>query len=186
MALNHHRKGQKVEAIVAAGIACGNVERHEPYGLIAQVLDGMEQFDSAAGYWLDARTAARSQAVNRQIYYYYREAWSFLKDRNYEFAYLRSRSALELVDSGHLPKSSTDFEYYEHLRAIRMISSLQHLKGTQGWAAATIDAEWLKANAMVAGLRDLGSGMVGADSARPMIESMMETMSASDLPVDAL
>lgn len=177
-ALNHHGESRMVEALVAAGTASGHAQRHECYNVIGQVFDDMGHFESASRYWFEARTAARSQAVHRQIYYYYREARSLLKSGNYEFAYLRSRAAVEAIDSGHLPKGSGDIEHYEHLRALRMISSLNHLKGTAGWAAAKIDAQWLQTNATAPIVKDFGGSIVDADSARLIIESMTERLFA--------
>lgn len=117
--------------------------------------------------------------AQRHECYYYREARSLLKCGNYEFAFLRSRAAVELIDSGHLPKQAADVAHYEHLRALRMISSLNHLKGTEGWAAARIDAEWLQTKATVPIVKELSAAIVDADAARPIIESMTERLCSS-------
>lgn len=176
LALTQQDASQAILAALSAAEAAGHVARHECYNVVAQTLDEVDQPAAAADYWSRARTAARQQAQDKQAYYYYREAKSFLRARSAEFAYLRSKAAIELIELGEFPPRVNDRDYLQHLRAVRMISSLQHLKGTRAWEAAMADAVWLQGHATEKLLVELGASMSAAHLAAEITADMIASV----------
>jgi hypothetical protein len=175
IALAHRRASQHIEGALAAAEAAGHVRRHECYDLVAQSLDEIA-LAAASDYWARARAAARQQAAHQQGYYYYREAKSYLRAKNPEFAHLRSKAAIELIELGHIPSVVDGRDYLQHLRAVRMISALQHFKGSEAWKAALTDAVWLQRNADDSTLQGLGASMSAAHLAGEITAEMIEAV----------
>jgi hypothetical protein len=175
VALNQ-REQFPLEAALTAAEAAGHANRHECFNLVAGVLDDMGHTDAAADYWARARSAARQQARDEQASYYYREAKSFLRGRNYEFAYLRSKAAIELIELGEMPGNVDNRDFHQHLRAVRMISSLHHLRGSEAWKAAMVDAVWLQSQASEATLAKLGASIGAAHLAGEVTADMVASV----------
>ena len=174
VAVAQRAASKPMEAAVTAAEAAGYVSRHECHSVIAQAFDDIDCPQPASEYWSRARAAARQQANGEQAYYYYREARSFLRAQNAEFAYLRSEAAIELIELGHIQPTIDGRDYVQYLRAVRMISSLQHLKGTEAWNAAMADAVWLQRNATDKTLADLGASVGGAHLAGEITADMID------------
>jgi hypothetical protein len=162
IALAQHEASQPILAALAAAEAAGHVDRHECYDVIAAALDEIDLLAAAADYWHRARTSSSRQASAQQAYYYYREAKSFLRARNFEFAYLRSDAAIGLIELGDIPSRVGERDYLQHLRGVRMVSSLHHLNGTAASKAALADAVWLQSRASDKTLAQLGASMSAA------------------------
>jgi hypothetical protein len=178
-ALNCHNGSLPIQALMIASHALGEMDRHECYNIIGATLDQMKDFSESSTYWRHARVAARQQDPDSQVYYYYREVRSFMRDSNYEFAHLRSKNAIALIASVSIPLPRDAVTYYHHLRAFHMISALNHLHGMQAWETARVDAQWLQANAEDLSLKDLASSIARADGARQTItEAMMQGLYA--------
>jgi hypothetical protein len=176
VALAQRIASQPIEAALTAAEAAGHVRRHECYSVVAQTLDDIDHPATASDYWSRARAAARQQASGEQAYFYYREARSFLRARNSEFAYLRSKAAIELIELGQIPSIVDGRDYTQHLRAIRMISSLQHFKGTETWNVALTDAVWLQQNASERVLAELGASISSAHLAGEITADMISSI----------
>jgi hypothetical protein len=176
MALAQRTGSQPIEAALTAAEAAGHISRHECYSVVAQTLDDVNRPATASDYWSRARAAAREQATGEQAYYYYREARSFLRAHNSEFAYIRSKAAIELIELGHIRSSVEGLDYTQHLRAIRMISSLQHLNGNEAWNAALRDAVWLQRNASETVLAELGASISAAHLAGEITIDMIDSL----------
>ncbi|HXF48822.1 MAG TPA: hypothetical protein VNL73_05290 [Verrucomicrobiae bacterium] len=168
-----HKEGRKTEALVIASRALGEFETHETCNLIGHIVEELGEHRAASSFWSKARWCP-GVPPDWKVYYYYREARAFEKEKNWEFALLRSRDAITMVEKGHLPAEVNGVNYEEQLRAILMYASLNHLHGSEGWEAAKQQAEWLKKNAKNSLLQRCGHSLSSADEARIAMTELLD------------
>jgi tetratricopeptide (TPR) repeat protein len=174
-ALGLREAGSTHDALVAAARAAGEFADHSaPDALVAQLLEDLGQYSTAIAAWSRAR---HCPATSRDwhLYYYYRECQGFLRADNWEFAFLRSRDAIGLIETKHLPSSLDDLHCEAELRALHMVAALHHLRGSEAWHAAREQGAWLAANARDPRLQQLGKSIASADDARQHLAANLGT-----------
>ncbi len=128
-------------------------EHHQSYNLLGHIYEKLGLHDLEAEAFYQARrfifnnSSLTTEKYNQDVtYYFYRESLAYTKANNWEFAYLRSNNAVNMIQSKKLPIYVDDKNIEVELRIIRMISSLHFFSGKEAFEKSQIDAYWLKEN----------------------------------------
>lgn len=129
----------------------------QTFNVIGLIYDRLNEAELAAYAFDEAERYGKSHNDKDTLYFYYRGALAYLRSGSAEFAYIRSQTAIEFYEHG---KFSTEPEVLEHLHVCRMISAMQHLKGTDALNTASKDAHWLLKNGNRQEHKDMAMGVL--------------------------
>lgn len=155
-------------ALVSLAEAKAYWETHEICNLMALAFEKLNRFDDAAYYYDRVISPNFERKSNYQTYYYYRSALAYSKAGNWEFAFIRSNTAITSVQQGAFPRYIQDADYEDELRAIRMVSILHHFHGTQAFELARPDIDWILSNSN-SKFRSLASSLQEVNKSIPLI-----------------
>ncbi|MFH0990060.1 MAG: hypothetical protein V1799_08600 [bacterium] len=113
---------------------------------MALAFEKLHRFADAAYYYDMAISPILKRKSNYQTYYYYRSAWAYSKAGNWEFAFIRSDTAVTCIQKGSLPRYLGNADYEDEVREMRMVSCLHHFHGTQAFESARPDIDWILSN----------------------------------------
>lgn len=153
------KDGDYVQALAILSQATGWYPAHQPFNAIGLCWEEFERFGEAAEAFRKARNAVspsppwegRIQNAEEVCEYYHSEAQAYLRDQNWEFAYIRAREGIALIEVGHLPRYVEYGDCESWLRLVRMIGAAHHLEGEEALKIAAADAEWLLNHSKVKG-----------------------------------
>lgn len=155
------QQGDFEEAIMYLGLSIGTRPSHEAYNTLGHVWGSLDRWDLAADAFSHARGFAGYGPDNPNISrdsidhpeevcrYFLEEASAYARDSNWEFAYMRSQTVLDLIQAGQLPRYIDEGDCESWIRVVHMLAAVQFLKGREAISAAKKDANWLLENSKV-------------------------------------
>lgn len=163
------KAGQWVYSLALFGEALGHYNSHSILDAIGAVWNQLGHYSLAADAYRRARhlvwnlphsrSATLRNRTNAELAadFYARESLAYARDGNWEFAYLRSHIALQMIEDNLLPRwvEYGDCESWLHLT--RLVAALNHLPPDEALASAKADALWLTTNSHVSGYSRLAA-----------------------------
>jgi hypothetical protein len=146
-------------ALSHLGLSIGRCPSLTAYRTLGIVWGALKRWDLAADSFYRGICLARGPNFShypgypeeRVCEFYARESLSHARSSNWEFAYLRSREALDLIREGLLPRDVESGDCESWLRLIRMVAAVQFLEENEALSSAQEDAKWILANSRVSG-----------------------------------